>query len=80
MNRMKRELSWWRLLVGLLLVYINVKFLLLPSTRTLQPSNASEAHGMWVTDVVLLAVGVCLLVTCYRRPRATGQNEFWVNE
>lgn len=69
---MKRQLSWWRLLVGLLLVYLNGKFLLFPQTRTFQPSNAGEATGMMVTDVVLIAIGVWLLVTCYRIPGATG--------
>lgn len=69
---MKRQLSWWRLLVGLLLVYLNGKFLLYPQTRTLQPSNAGEATGMLVTDVALIAVGVWLLASCYRIPRAAG--------
>ena len=53
-------------MLGLLLVYINVKFLLFPQTRTLQPSNAGEATGMLFTDVALIAIGVWLLATCYR--------------
>jgi hypothetical protein len=72
MNRMKRELSWWRLLLGLLLVYTNVKFLLFPQTRTLQPANAGEAAGMLFVDLALIALGVWLLTTCYRIPRAAG--------
>lgn len=72
MNRMKRELSWWRLLLGLLLVYINGKFLLFPQTRTLQPANAGEATGMLIVDLALIAVGVWLLTTCYRTPRTAG--------
>ena len=70
MNRMKRQLSWWRLLVGLLLVYLNVKFLLFPQTRTFQPSSASEATGMLIVDLALIAVGLWLLATCYRAPRS----------
>jgi len=73
MNHMKRELSWWRLLLGVLLVYMNVKFLLFPQTRTLQPANASESAGMLTVDIVLIAVGVWLLATCYRAPRAAGR-------
>ncbi len=67
---MKRQLSWWRLLVGLLLVYINGKLLLFPQTRTLQASNHGEAIGMITVDVVLIAVGGWLLATCYRVPRS----------
>jgi len=67
---MKRELSWWRLLVGLPLVYITLKFLLFPETRTVQPSSTGEAYVMLMTDVVVLAVGFLLLITCYRRPLA----------
>ena len=58
-------------MVGLLLVYINVKFLLFPKLATIQPSSAGEAHVMLMTDVVLLAVGVWILITCYKRPRPT---------
>jgi hypothetical protein len=54
---MNRQLSWWRLLLGLLLVYMNGKFLLFPQTRTLQPSNAGEATEMLLTDVVLIVIG-----------------------
>ncbi len=68
---MRRELSWWRLLLGLLLVYINVKFLLFPQTRTFQPANAGEATGMLIVDLALIALGVWLLTTCYRAPRTT---------
>jgi uncharacterized membrane protein HdeD (DUF308 family) len=72
MNRMKRELSWWRLLLGLLLIYINVKFLFFPQTRALQPANSDEATGMFIVDIVLIAVGVWLLATCYRVSRTAG--------
>ena len=72
MNHMKRELSWWRFLLGVLLVSMNVKFLLFPQTRTLQPANASEATGMLAVDIVLIAVGVWLLSTCYRTRRSAG--------
>lgn len=72
MNWMKSELSWWRLLLGLLLVYTNVKFLLLPQTRTFQPANAGEATGMLITDILLVGVGIWLLATCYRAPRVSG--------
>jgi hypothetical protein len=72
MDRMKRELSWWRLLLGLLLVYMNMKFLLFPQTRTLQPANAGEGAGMLFVDLALIGVGIWLLVTCYRTSRAVG--------
>jgi len=69
MNRMKRELSLWRFLLGVLLLYINGKFLLFPQTRTLQPANAAEATGMLIVDLAFIGLGVWLLATCYRNPR-----------
>jgi len=72
MNRMKRALSWWRLLLGLLLIYINAKFLLFPQTRALQPANAGEATGMLIVELSFIAVGIGLLATCYRTPRSAG--------
>jgi uncharacterized membrane protein HdeD (DUF308 family) len=62
----KRQLSWWRLVLGLCLVYLNGKFLLFPQTRTFQASNSGEAIVMAVVDLVLIATGVWLLATCYR--------------
>jgi ABC-type glycerol-3-phosphate transport system permease component len=62
-----RKISWWRLVLGFVLVYINGKLLLFPQTRALKPANSAQAAGMATVDVVLMAVGIWLLVTCYRK-------------
>jgi hypothetical protein len=61
-----KGLVWWKIIVGALLVYIEVKQLLWPGTRALQPSNGTQAASMLFVECALLLLGVWLIYSGMR--------------
>ncbi len=57
---------WWKIIVGTLLVYINVKHLIFPGTRAFQPSNPTQATTMLIVAWALLLLGAWLVFSGVR--------------
>jgi hypothetical protein len=52
---------WWKIVLGALLVYIETKQLLYPGTRSLQPSNHTQAASMLFVECALMLLGAWLI-------------------
>ena len=56
----KPSFTWWKIIVGSVLVYINSEQLMFPETRALQPSNEGEARVMITVEIIILLIGAWL--------------------
>ena len=56
-----RTFTWWKIILGVVLIYINANQLLHPEKRTFQPSTAGEANAMLGMEVILIVVGAWLM-------------------
>ena len=61
--------TWWKIVLGSVLLYINVKLLLFPQSRALQASNAAQATGMFIVNGSLILLGGWLLISGVRAGR-----------
>ena len=56
-----KKIIWWKIIVGALLVYIELKHFLFPAARALQPDNSTQAVTMVVVEFALLLLGAWLI-------------------
>ena len=64
---------WWKVIVGMLLILVEVKNHVFPSANLLKANNEGEQLGMYFVMVVLIGLG-CWLVYSGIKPiwRKTG--------
>lgn len=67
---MKRQLCWWRFLVGLFAISFNwsLFFSQLQLSPAFQTSNDMRVNDMMLLHVIVISVGVALLANCHRPP------------
>jgi uncharacterized membrane protein YecN with MAPEG domain len=58
---------WWKVIVGLLLIFVEINSRIHPAPNLLKADSPGEQIGMDVTMVALIAVG-CWLVYSGARP------------
>jgi len=56
-----KKLIWWKIIIGALLVYIELKHLLFPAARAFQPESSREAAIMMLVEFALLLFGAWLI-------------------
>lgn len=61
---------WWKIIVGAVLVYIEVKQIVYPGTRALRPSNPTQAASMLFVECALILLGAWLFFLVYERSRS----------
>jgi len=53
--------TWWKVILGVILVWINGKQFFFPGSRPLQPLSSAEAAGMFASQCVFMFIGLWLL-------------------
>ncbi len=61
-----RNVVWWKVILGVLLVYIEAKQFISPGSRAFQPSNSTQAGAMIFVQCALLLVGLWLTISGIR--------------
>ena len=67
------KVGWGRLLLGVVLIYIQVRDHFAPNPKALQPENAGEALGMQVMSAIFLIVGVALIFWAFLKKKLKTQ-------
>ena len=65
----RQSYTWWKIVLGTVLIYINVKFLLLPHSQAFQPDDRTQAVVLLVITGAMILVGGWLLVSGVRAGR-----------
>jgi hypothetical protein len=52
---------WWKVILGGVLAFVQIKQLLFPLSRALQPANAVQAASMKVTELLIFVGALWLL-------------------
>jgi hypothetical protein len=60
-RRVSQKFIWWKVVLGFVLIYVEIKQLLLPGARALQPDNATQAASMLFVECMLLLLGLWLV-------------------
>jgi hypothetical protein len=55
--------TWWKIILGSFLIFINVKLLLFPQTRTFQADNSAQSVGMFIATAAMILLGGWLLIS-----------------
>jgi hypothetical protein len=61
----KPRIGWGRLLLGIVIIYIEIKDQFVPNPSALRPDNADQAFGMQVMRALLLMAGVALIFAAF---------------
>lgn len=61
-----RSFTWWKIVLGAVLIYRDTYDLLYPSKRAFPPANPGEANVMLGLDVLFIGIGVWLLYSGIR--------------
>lgn len=71
------RIGWGRLLVGVVLIYVQVRDYFVPTPNLLKPDNESQAAGMRFVDGLIYLAGVALIVGAFlkrkHKPVAAGE-------
>src|SRR5262249_58948781 len=65
-GKSKPGLTWWKILLGVLLIAVELKNQIAPSPDLLKADNEAQQAGMWVAAVVIYGVGLGLIVAGVR--------------
>lgn len=55
--------TWWKIVLGAVLMYIGLKDLLFPQTRALQAANSAQEVGMFIVSGAIILLGAWLLIS-----------------
>ena len=73
MTPQRQEPVWWKVIVGLLLIFIEIKNHIAPATNLLKADNEGEQIGMNVAMVALIILGCWLVYSgikpMWRKPK-----------
>jgi hypothetical protein len=61
--------TWWKIILGSFLIFINVKLLLFPQARALQADNFAQSVGMFAVTAAMILLGGWLLISGVRAGR-----------
>ena len=61
MPTQSHQLVWWKVIIGMLLILVEVKNHILPSANLLKANNEGQQLGMYIAMVALIGRG-CWLV------------------
>jgi hypothetical protein len=59
------RIGWGRLLLGIVLIYVQIRDHFVPAPNALRPDNAGEAAGMQAMRVVFWIVGAALIFAAF---------------
>ncbi len=62
----RQSFTWLKIILGALLVYVSLKLVLFPQSRTLQAANLGEEIGMFIVDAAMTILGGWLLISGIR--------------
>lgn len=63
------KVGWGRLLLGVVLVYIQVRDHFVPNPNALQPENVDQAFGMQVMSAIFLIIGAALIFFAFLKKK-----------
>jgi hypothetical protein len=71
-----RKISWWKIAVGSLLFFIEIRILVFPDPNipeALKPSNQTQQQAAFFTSCVICLIGLALIISGIRSawPRPT---------
>jgi hypothetical protein len=68
------KIGWGRLLLGIVIIYVQIKQHFVPNPNALQPDNESQAAGMRVAGAIIFLAGVALIFAAFwKRKQKTTQ-------
>jgi hypothetical protein len=59
------RIGWGRLLLGVVLIYVQIRDHFVPAPNALHPDNAGEAVGMQIMRAIFLIIGVVLIFAAF---------------
>jgi hypothetical protein len=62
----KKSFTWWKIILGLLLLWTTLTRLFAPQTRPFQPTNSAQGLGMFMVDCVIILLGGWLVMSGVR--------------
>lgn len=68
------KIGWGRLLLGIVLIYIQIRDYFVPNPNNLQPNNAGEAFGMQTMRAVFYFAGMALIVAAFLKRKPQPKN------
>jgi hypothetical protein len=66
------KIGWGRLLLGVVLIYIQIREHFVPSPSGLQPDNESQAAGMQFMTALIYLAGVALIFAAFWKKKLKG--------
>jgi hypothetical protein len=63
------KIGWGRLLLGVVLIYVQIREHFVPNPSALQPDNESQAAGMRAMSVVIYVAGAALIVGSFLKKK-----------
>ena len=66
--------TWWRVILGAILIAIELKNQIAPAPNLLKADNEGEQVGMWIAAILICCFGLWLIISGIRTkyPRASG--------